>query len=56
MDSSAAIEHSDQFQLPPTEDDGSVHMYWLDIHEDAKNAPGRVYLFGKVCDILFSVH
>lgn len=34
--------------LPPTELDGTVHMYWLDIHEDPINAPGRVYIFGKV--------
>ena len=35
-------------QMPPTEEDGSIRMYWIDAYEDQLNAPGTVYLFGKV--------
>ena len=34
--------------VPALEEDGSLHMYWLDAFEDPYNAPGTVYLFGKV--------
>ena len=34
--------------LPPLAEDGSLHFFWLDAYEDANNAPGCVYLFGKV--------
>ena len=34
--------------VPALEEDGSLHMYWLDAYEDPYNAPGTVYLFGKV--------
>ena len=34
--------------LPPLASDGSLHMYWLDAYEDNINAPGSVYVFGKV--------
>jgi hypothetical protein len=34
--------------LPPVDTEGFVNFFWMDIFEDEKNAPGRVYLFGKV--------
>ena len=34
--------------MPPTAEDGSIHMFWIDAYEDQLNAPGTVYLFGKV--------
>jgi len=32
----------------PALEDGALHLYWLDAFEDPYNAPGTVYLFGKV--------
>ena len=29
-------------------EDGSLHFFWIDAYEDQFNAPGTVYLFGKV--------
>ena len=34
--------------VPALEEDGALHLYWLDAFEDPYNAPGTVYLFGKV--------
>jgi len=34
--------------LPPTDPDGTLNFYFLDAFEDEQNAPGNVYLFGKV--------
>ena len=34
--------------MPPLEEDGSLHFYWIDAYEDSLNAPGSVYIFGKV--------
>ena len=34
--------------LPPLAEDGSLHFFWTDAYEDAINAPGSVFLFGKV--------
>jgi DNA polymerase alpha subunit A len=34
--------------LPPLEEDGSLNFFWIDAYEDALNAPGSVYIFGKV--------
>lgn len=34
--------------LPPLEADGSLNFYWIDAYEDTLNAPGSVYIFGKV--------
>ena len=35
-------------QLPPLEEDGTLSFFWIDAYEDHINAPGSVYLFGKV--------
>ena len=43
----SAVASGDE-KLPPLAEDGSVHMFWLDAYEDQLNAPGTVYLFGKV--------
>lgn len=34
--------------LPVLELDGSLKFFWIDAHEDTFNAPGSVFLFGKV--------
>lgn len=34
--------------MPPLDQDGALHMFWIDAFEDATNAPGCVFLFGKV--------
>jgi hypothetical protein len=34
--------------LPMLELDGSLNFFWIDAHEDTFNAPGSVFLFGKV--------
>ena len=34
--------------MPLLDQDGALHMFWIDAFEDATNAPGCVFLFGKV--------
>ena len=44
----AAAGLSSAAGMPPLDEDGTLHMFWLDAYEDAVNAPGSVFLFGKV--------
>ena len=43
-----AAHLSTEGALPPLEEDGSLRMFWMDAYEDPLNAPGSVFIFGKV--------
>ena len=43
-----AAHLSTEGALPPLEADGSLRMFWMDAYEDPLNAPGSVFIFGKV--------